>query len=124
MSNLFDAIATGVAHGGFEESNTVAPKTVTRTIVGNNQTLLDMALQATGTIEGALALVAQNATAVTISTTVAQGTELRYKESDIKNKTITSVLTGIKKPATGGGFTGSIDGEYDMNDYNNSQYKV
>jgi hypothetical protein len=44
--------------------------------------------------------------------------------TDIKNKSVTSFLTGIKKPATGGGFTGSVDGDYDINDYDNSQYKV
>jgi hypothetical protein len=88
-------------------------------VVGTNQNLFDIALQAYGSIESVRLLVPGS-----ITKTVNTGEKILVTPSRDDNTSLVSDLQGLRRPATDGNWNGNDRGDYNANDYNANDYKV
>ena len=88
--------------------------------VYNQQSLFDIALQTTGSISTIFELAALN----NLSSIVSDISNINLITPAVVNKNIVSKLQGNNKPATAGIYNGSLNGEYEVEEYSNEEYNI
>ena len=88
--------------------------------VTNNQSLFDIALQTTGKIDSVFDIAKINS----FNSIVSNITDLKIIKPIIIDNKVVKQLQGNNKPATAGIYTGSLNGEYEVEEYNNEEYNI
>ena len=92
-------------------------------IVKQGQSLFDFVIEYTGEASNAYAVALANN--ISVSTIVNVGQKLIIPDSITITTAVTNFFSNrISKPATLGTFTGSPDGEYNIDEYDNEEYYI
>ena len=86
--------------------------------VKNNQNMLDIALQTTGSVESIFEIMQLN----DVSDMGADVQDATMLKAPVKNKKTQQQLQGLHAPATAGNYTGGIKVEYEAEEFDNQEY--